>query len=188
MIMEMEVGRCLSQAGGQSVGRNAFSHMCMAIAAVPSSCPSCRSLWREARILSALCPEYSNQIPPRRPHAARSPSSVLPRSSLALVELLLGGLFKAARNCRPRSVMPSSMRGCWLGLLGPPRWCSEAYGMALTWPAIRDKAPSLHSSSPFLFLFFVIREGRLDASEANDMWRAEQSRKAGRKERKREIE
>ena len=169
------MGRCLSRAEAVS-RRNAFSHMCMAIAA--SRAASCAllaaPLWREARILSALCPEYSNQIPPRRPHAARPPFSVLPRSSLALVELLLGGLFKAAPNCRPRSVM-QSMRGCWHGL-ARPQWGSEAYGMALTWPAIRDRAPSLHSSSPFLFLFFVIREGRLDASEANDMWRA------GRKE------
>ena len=180
--MEMEVGRCLSQAGVQSVGRNAFSHMCMAIAA--SRAASCAllaaPLWREARILSALCPEYSNQIPPRRPHAAHPPSSVPPpRSSLALVELLLGGLFKAARNCRPRSVMPSK-RGCWHGL-ALPRWCSEAYGMALTWPAIRDRAPSTPSTPPPHSSSSSLSLEKGDWTQARPTTCGEQSR-AGRKE------
>ena len=173
MIMEMEVGRCLSQR--QSVGRNAFSHMCITIAPLVPFLPL---PWREARILSALCPEYSNQIPPRRPHAARPPSPVLPpRSSLALVELLLGGLFKAARNCRPRSVMPS-MRGCLAS--ARPRWCSEAYGMALTWPAIRDRAPSLHPAPPHSSSSSLSLE-KGDWTQARPTTCGEQSR-AGRKE------
>ena len=154
--------------------------MCMAIAAVPPLVPFLPPLWREARILSALCPEYSNQIPPRRPHAARPPSPVPPpRSSLALVELLLGGLFKAARNCRPRSAMPS-MRGCWHGL-ARPRWCSEAYGMALTWPAIRDRAPSTPSTPPPHSSSSSLSLEKGDWTQARPTTCGEQSR-AGRQE------
>ena len=54
----------------------------------------------------------------------------------------------------------------WLG----PSQCSEAYGMALTWPAIRgDGRRPLHSNSSSSSLSL---DGRLEANEASDMWRS----------------
>ena len=167
------MGRCLSRAGGQSVGGTHFR-----ICAWQS--PPCRPLCPSCRLFGARQGFFL--------HSALNIQTKFLLGGLTLLalpgaaaEVVLGP--RRAPPWRPfqgsTKLPPSIGYAIHAGLLAwlaRPRWCSEAYGMALTWPAIRDRAPSLHSSSPFLFLFFVIREGRLDASEANDMWRA------GRKE------